>query len=162
MTRNTLPGLFSDDGMTPTLFQSLQKEMNHMLDRFRGYPGLYTDETSKPGFNGLFPAIDLAESDDAVEVTAEVPGVKEEDLDVSISGQDLVLKGEKRSDHEEKEKDYHRIERSYGSFRRQIPLGFKPAEGAVKAKFSDGVLSLHIAKPPETRESIQKVEIHKT
>ncbi len=162
MTRHTLPSLFSDDGMTPTLLQSLQKEMNQMLDRLRGYPGMYTGDLAERGQNGLFPAIDVAESDEAIEITADVPGVKEDDLDVSISDQVLVLKGEKSSDHEEKERDYHLVERSYGSFRRQIPLGFTPADGAVKAKFSDGVLSLHIAKPPETKATVQKVEIKKS
>ncbi len=160
MSRQSLPSLFSEDSNAP-FFRSMQKEMNQIFDRFRGVqPGTAEDMFGQFG-RPMFPAIDVVDGDDAVEVTAEVPGVDEKNLDVSISDGVLVLKGEKSSDHEEKEKDYQLIERRYGSFRRQIPLGFMPEEGAVDAAFKDGVLKLKIAKPAETKATTQKISIGK-
>ena len=151
---------------TPTendaLFPSLQREMNRLFDQFRsGFPG--ADALPGPMFGtGGFPAIDVVDTGDALEVTAEVPGVKEDDLDVSISGDVLMLKGEKSHDHEEKEENFHRIERRYGRFQRRIPLGFTPENGAVSADFTDGVLKLKIAKPAAAKAEVQKIDIKKS
>ena len=161
MSRQPLPSLLSDANMSP-LYQSFQKEMNQILDRFRGGQAA-TDVDAFAAFTGaLFPAVDIAETDDAIEITAEVPGVKEDDLEVSITGDVVTLRGEKSGDHEEKEKDYHLVERRYGSFRRRVPLGFAPEEGAVEAKFTDGVLKLRIAKPANTKADVQKIKINQS
>lgn len=160
MSRQNLPQS-QQDAAGSSFFPSFQKEMNRLFDQFRnGFPAM--DDEARWGFSGpSFPAIDVVETDDAVEISAEVPGVKEDDLDVSISGKTLVLKGEKSADHEEKEHNYQLIERRYGSFRRQIPLGFAPDEGAVDAKFADGILKLHITKPANAQAGVQKVKINK-
>lgn len=142
-------------------FRSMQREMNDLFDRFRKYPvrspGEFFDMVTEP----MFPPVDVLETDTSVEVTAEVAGVKESDLDISVTNDHLVLKGEKSNDHEEQEKDYHLVERRYGSFRRHIPLGFVPEKGAVKATFADGVLKVSVTKPEKTPEAVQKVEISK-
>ncbi len=109
----------------------------------------------------MMPALDIVETDEAIEITAEIPGVKESDLDVSIANDVLTLKGEKSSDHEEKEDTDHLVERRYGNLRRSIPLGFTPHEDAVVAKFADGVLKLRIAKPAEAKASVRKIKIDK-
>jgi len=160
MSRQTLPQTNRSTSET-ALFPSLQKEMNRLLDQFKSsFPML--DDDGQNFFAGpSFPAIDVVETDDAIEVSAEVPGVKEADLDVTVSGETLVLKGQKSADHEEKEDSYHLIERRYGSFRRQIPLGFAPDEGAVKADFADGILKLRIAKPAAAKAAVQKIDINK-
>lgn len=74
----------------------------------------------------------------------------------------LTLKGEKSYAHEEKEENFHRIERRYGSFRRQVPLGFAPENGAVGAEFKDGVLKLTIKKPEAAKADVQKIDIKKS
>ena len=71
----------------------------------------------------------------------------------------LILKGEKSSDTEDRQKDYHLVERRYGSFRRQVPLGFVPEQGAVSATFDNGVLKLTITKPEGVQGGVQKVRI---
>lgn len=88
--------------------------------------------------------------------------MKENDLDVAISGDVLTLKAEKRHAHEERKDNFHRIERRYGGFRRQIPLGLSPETGAVRAEFSDGVLKLTIQKPETARPEVQKIPIKKS
>ena len=161
MSRHSLPQTQGNNGAN-ALFPSLQKEMNRLLDQFRsGFPMF--DDDGRTAFAGpAFPAIDVLETEDALEISAEVPGVKEDNLDASISGETLILKGEKSADHEEREENYHLIERHYGSFRRQIPLGFAPEDGAVDAKFADGILKLRIAKPANAKIGVKKIDIKKT
>lgn len=160
MSRQTLPQTHQSAG-EPALFPSLQREMNRLLEQFRSNFPMLDDEGQSFSATQTFPAVDVVETDDAIEVSAEVPGVKEDDLDVTVSGEILVLKGEKSSEHEEKDDGYHRIERRYGSFRRHIPLGFAPEDGAVKANFADGVLKLSIAKPLGAKAAVQKIDIKK-
>jgi len=161
MSRKELPAFFPDDTSQMPFFQNFQREMEHMLDRFRSPPPA-TGADMLASTNGpLIPALDIAETEDAFEITAEIPGVEEDGLDVSVSGGVLTLKGEKNSQHEEKEKDYHLVERRYGSFRRQVPLGFTPDDGAVAASFADGVLKLTIQKPEAAKASVKKIPIGK-
>lgn len=160
MAEQKPPAPMTSRSVSPFL-QSMQREMSEFFDRFRGIqpssPGEFFEALHAP----MFPALDIAETDNEMEITAEIPGVKEDDLDISISNGVLTLKGEKSSDHEEKEQDYHLVERRYGSFRRQVPLGFAPEDGAVDAKFADGVLKLKIAKPAEAKKAVQKISISK-
>lgn len=160
MLRHNLPG--QPSGSDESLyFPSFQREMNRLIDQFRnGFP--FPEEGSRAAIGtALFPAIDIVETDDAIEISAEIPGVSEKDVDASIADDVLTLKGEKSSEHKETKDNYHRVERRYGSFRRQIPLGFTPKADGVEAKFADGVLRLRIAKPPAVKADIQKINISK-
>lgn len=161
MLRQDLPAFFKDETSQLPFFQNFQKEMEHVLDRFRSPPATTLAEMLASANGQLIPALDIAETDDEIEISAEIPGVTENELDVSVSGGVLTLKGEKNSHHEESEKDYHLVERRYGSFRRQIPLGFTPDNGAVEANFSDGILRLKIKKPADAKAAVQKIEISK-
>lgn len=139
-------------------FEQLQQEMERLFDRFRGYPPV---AASSLGFGAaLHPAIDVTETDDSVEVTAEIPGVGSDDIDVSLSGDVLVIKGEKSEERKEDESNYHMHERRFGSFRRQIPLGFTPADDAIKGDFADGVLKVSITKPAEAKTKSRKIAIN--
>ena len=111
----------------------------------------------------LSPKIDIAESKDAIEVTAELPGVDENDLDVTLVNGMLTVRGEKRTERDEQDKDknWHVVERSYGSFSRAIPLPFDPDPAKVEAKFDKGVLHIHLPKPAEVAQRQQKIEIKK-
>jgi HSP20 family protein len=133
--------------------------MEQLFDRFRGYPPV-ANALPRLGFaGGLLPAIDMAETDDAVEITADIPGVDADDLDVSLNGDVLVIKGEKSDARTQDDKNYHLTERSYGSFHRQIPLGFTPADDAIDGHFADGVLTVNIPKPADARTSNRKIAI---
>jgi len=109
------------------------------------------------------PKVDIAESKDAIEVTAELPGVDEKDLDVTLADGMLTVRGEKKSarDEQDKDKNWHVVERSYGSFSRAIPLPFDPDLTKVEAKFDKGVLHIHLPKPAEVAKKQQKIEIKK-
>ncbi|MEL6837802.1 MAG: Hsp20/alpha crystallin family protein [Pseudomonadota bacterium] len=153
--QTNLPPRLSKGRDPQPFFEQLQQEMEQLFDRFRGYPptagGFFGDRPS--------PVIDMAETDEVVEVTAEIPGVASADLDVTLNGDLLMIKGEKSDERTKEDKNYHLHERSYGSFSRQIPLGFTPDDDAITAKFSDGVLKLTIAKPPAAKSQNRKIAI---
>jgi HSP20 family protein len=99
----------------------------------------------------LSPKIDIAESKDAIDVTAELPGVDEKDLDVTLANGMLTIRREKKTERDEQ--DWHVVERSYGAFSRAIPLPFDPDPAKVEAKFDKGVLHIHLPKPAEAAEA---------
>ncbi len=98
----------------------LRNEMDDLFGRFfgdfGGWPAL-----AAPGGTWM-PAMDVAEEEGAIVVKAELPGLKTEDIDISVQGNTLIIAGEKKEETEEKKKDYYHVERRYGSFRRAIPL----------------------------------------
>jgi HSP20 family protein len=96
---------------------------------------------------------------DAFEVTAELPGVDEKDIKVSLDNNQLVISGEKKAESTKEEKDWHVEERSYGSFYRSISLPFEPEDGAVDAHFDKGVLHLTIKKPAKVIKTTKTIDI---
>ena len=159
MTQQKTPTIFSESAEPGPFFRSLQKEIDRVFDRFREPTPFSASGLFEGTRGGVWPALDVAETDKAVEISAEIPGVSEADLDVSISDGTLILKGEKSSDHEEKEKDYQLVERSYGRFRRAIPLGFTPDDDKVEATFTNGVLKIRVEKPEEVASHTKKIEV---
>lgn len=103
------------------------------------------------GEKAWMPAIDVFERDDKFVVKAELPGMKEEDVDVSVTGDTLTIKGEKKTETEVKEEDYYRSERSYGSFYRSIPLPSTVDPGKIEANIEDGVLEVTLPKFAEVK-----------
>jgi HSP20 family protein len=94
----------------------------------------------------MFPVVDVSESDKEIKVSAELPGMDPKDVSISLDGNRLTLRGEKKFEQEEKKEDYHRIERSYGSFCRVINLPGDVHEDQVKASFKNGVLTVVMPK----------------
>ena len=147
-----LPTLWSSRDLMADPFKSMRREMEDMLRSF-GQPLPAVDV----GARGA--AINVAETDDAIEVTAELPGVEEKDIKVSMDGNRLVISGEKKQEAERDEKDWHIEERSYGSFYRSLSLPFSPDEGAIAAHLDRGVLHLTVKKPVEAKKDIKTIEI---
>lgn len=111
----------------------------------------------------MAPTIDVSESDKELTVTAELPGVAEQDMNLSLENNVLTIKGEKRAEtkKDDEEKKYHLVERSYGSFQRSIPLSFKADPDSVKANFKNGVLKITVQKPPEAAQKSNRIPIAK-
>lgn len=105
------------------------------------------------------PEVDIKETEKDVIVKADLPGIKMEDIDVSVDENQLVIKGERKFEKEEKDKDYIRVERSYGSFYRSFDVGVPIKADEVKAHYADGVLEITIPKA-EVKQP-KKVEIIK-
>ena len=106
---------------------------------------------------GWMPAVDVFEKDDRFVVKAELPGMKEEDIDVSVVGDTLTIKGEKNTESEVKEEDYYRSERAYGSFYRSVPLPSTVDASKIEASYEDGVLQVTLPKMPEVKP--KKIEV---
>lgn len=103
------------------------------------------------------PAFDISENEKEYLVTAELPGMEVKDIDVTLSDGILTVKGEKKREHEEKGKDYHRIERRYGSFHRSFSIPGKIKTDGVDANYKDGILRLTLPKTEETET--KKIEV---
>jgi len=105
------------------------------------------------------PAFDISENDKEYIVSAELPGIDEKDLDVTISGGMLSVKGEKKQEKEEKGETYHRIERTYGSFHRSFRIPDAVQEDKVDATYKNGILKLVI--PKSEGSGVKKIKIKK-
>lgn len=114
-----------------------------------------------PEERGWTPAIDIFEKDDKFVVKAELPGMKEEDIDVSVVGDTLTIRGEKEAETEVEEDDYYRCERSYGSFVRSIPLPSTVNSDKIEANFEDGVLEVSLPKVAEIKPKKVRVSAKK-
>ena len=126
-----------------------------MENAFRAYDQNSTSSEIGAGA----PAISVAETKDAFEVTAELPGVDEKDIKVSLDNNQLVISGEKKAESTKDEKDWHVEERTYGSFYRSMSLPFEPEDGAVDAHFDKGVLHLRIKKPAKAIKATKTIDI---
>ena len=100
---------------------------------------------------GWMPAVDVFEKEDKFVVKAELPGMKEEDIDVSVVGDTLNIKGEKKTESEVKDEDYYRSERTYGSFHRSIGLPSSVDSSKIEANYEDGVLEVSLPKFAEVK-----------
>ena len=121
----------------------LQDEFNRFFEGFGNGLGAVEEHFT--------PAIDIRETDDAYIVEADVPGMKKEDVQIEVTDDVLTIRGERKDEHEEKRKDYHRIERQYGGFRRSISVPGEIKHDAVKAKFDDGVLRITLPKREDAK-----------
>ncbi len=108
---------------------------------------------------GFVPTLDVSESDDGYTVSAELPGVKQEDLEILLENNVLTLKGEKKDGREDEEEGVRRSEMRFGSFERRVAFRGPIAEDEVKARFADGLLTIAIPKPPEARPRVRTVPV---
>jgi HSP20 family protein len=147
----------------------LRRDMDRMFEdlstRFLGSRFLPRDMTLEPftwlgDANGkLSPAVDVVEQDKEYQVTAEIPGMDEKDVEVTVSGGLLTIKGEKHADTEERKKDYFMAERRYGSFHRALRLPDGIDADKVAAKFAKGVLTVTLPKKPDSIAKEKKIPI---
>ncbi len=128
---------------------NLQDEVNSLFRRsfFRGAEGLAPAESAV----AWTPALDMYESDDKITVEVELPGLEAKDIDISLEDDVLRIKGERKFSNEVKEENYHRIERAYGYFERNIPLPSKVEEDKVTASVVGGVLKIELPKAAEAK-----------
>ena len=150
----------------PDVWQSFRGEMDRLFDRFGsgfGFPSLRRMFDIEPAWRSSFsfstPAIDMSENEKAYKISAELPGIDAKDIDVSVSGDMLILKGEKRQEKEEKDKNYHFSERAYGSFQRAFELPASVDRGKITADFSKGVLTIHPAEDGRGSAADEKIAV---
>jgi HSP20 family protein len=136
---------------------ALRNEMDRLFDSFFREP-LSALESPLWGANWM-PAVDVAESDKELTIRAEVPGIDPKELEVAVTGNQLVLSGEKKESTEHKGKDFHQSETHYGSFRRTVPLPEGIDTENVDAQYANGVLTLHLQKTAPTASKRIEVKV---
>jgi HSP20 family protein len=159
-TKNLVPA--SKERRLPRLFEEerdfffpLRRGINRMLDDFFG--GMEPLEEDGRWF--AYPRVDIKETDNEIKISAELPGMDEKDIDITIAGNTLTIKGEKKEEREEKEANYYRSERRFGSFSRVIDLPEEVDTNKVDAMFKKGVLSITLAKSERAKSSVKKIPI---
>jgi HSP20 family protein len=135
---------------------NLQTQMNRLFQDF-GRSG--SDELMTTGF---VPAVDVYEDEQNLTLNLEVPGMDEKDIDIRLENNQLTVRGERRFENEQKEENFHRIERRYGSFSRSFTLPNTVDTDNVKANYVNGVLKIQLAKRAEAKPKQIKVEVGKS
>lgn len=141
------------------VFDAMRDEMNRMFARFeQGWPQLPSLFRSVDS-PMMMPDLDVHETDGAITVEADLPGVAEKDVAVTLTNGVLTIKGERKAEREEKKKSYYLAERSYGSFERAIRLPDTIDEAKVEARFDKGVLKVTAPKKPEAVKAEKRIEV---
>lgn len=143
------------------VFSAMRDDMDRLFERFEHgwprWPTLFSRDERL-----TVPELDVRESTNAITVEAELPGVDEKDITVTLTNGILTIKGEKKQEKEEKGESYHLTERNFGSFERSIRLPDTIDDAKVEAKFDKGVLKVTAAKKPEAVKAERKIEIKKS
>ena len=167
--RSLIPWGRSNNQQAPTQYRSneqdpllsLQRDMNRLFDDvFRSFDSRLPSMGalgSSGGFGAPWPSVEITDTDKEIRVTAEVPGLEEKDIEVLLDGDVLTLRGEKRSETEDK--DRHFSERVYGRFERRIPLGVEVEEDRIEARFHNGVLRVVLPKTEQAQSQVKRIPI---
>ena len=146
-------------------WQGLRSEFDRLFDRFAGFgvPSMRRlfdlAPSLEPGFSFNTPAVDVTEDDKAYTIAAELPGLEEKDIEVSLAGDILTLKGEKRQEKEERNKNWYVSERAYGSFQRAFELPQGIDRDKIAAGFAKGVLTITLPKSPDAQNQQKKIDV---
>jgi HSP20 family protein len=136
-----------------------QREMDRLFEEFRRGFDLPTLVRGERTGGYLSPRIDISEKDDEIVVWAELPGLDEKDVDVTLTDDVLTIRGEKKLEKEGRERGYMYTERSYGSFERRIPIDTEVLSDKVSAVFKNGVLTVTLPKSPEAQKHVRHIPI---
>ena len=139
-------------------FREVAALQNRVNSLFRDF----NDGESSLTTTNFIPAVDIYEDEKRIVLKLEVPGIPEKDLDVTVENNTLVVKGERKFEKEEKEENFHRIERRYGSFSRAFTLPTTVETENIDAKYENGVLKLELKKKPEAQPKQIKVNVNKS
>ena len=137
-------------------FREIESEMNRLFDGFLSRP---TAIATGAGTRVWMPVLDMYETKDDLHIAFEVPGVREKEVSVSITGDLLTVKGERKWGSEQTDDSYHRLERVYGKFERSVALPVPVQADKVKAAYRDGVLEIRLPKAEEVKPKEIKIDV---
>lgn len=150
------PNIYRGDDMDP--FVSLHRNVNRLFEEaFRGFDPPSMFSRMMPG-NGSWPKVEISESEKEIRVTAEVPGLDEKDIEVLLEDGVLTLRGEKKSESQDKERQFS--ERYYGRFERCLALGREVEQDNVAATFKNGVLEVKLPKTAKAQANARRIPIN--
>jgi HSP20 family protein len=156
--RNTLPAT-TNGTSEQNPFLALHREMNPLFDdAFRDFGAPLSAMGGGLWFPNAWPQIEVSETDKTVRVTAEIPGMEEKDIEVVLEGDALVLRGERRSESEDRDRAFS--ERFYGRFERHIPLGSEIEDSKVEATFKNGLLTVILPKSAAAQSKVRRIVVN--
>jgi HSP20 family protein len=138
---------------------TLHKEMDRLFEGFWKGSASHRFMNRPWHHDDLTPSVDETEDEKAFHVKVELPGMDQDDVDVTLSGGVLTIRGEKKREEEEKGKDYYRSERSFGSFRRSLPIPVDVDDSKIEAKFVKGILYIELPKTAEAQEKVKHIPV---
>jgi len=141
-------------GLVPFDLEQMKREMDRLWDSFINGPRRRVEEGEI-----WYPSLDVAETKNDLVIKAEIPGIDPKDIDISLSDGILTIKGEKRQEREEKEEDYHLIERSFGSFSRSVQLPKGVQSEKINASYKNGILKVVLPKTEEAKKKEIKIKV---
>ena len=144
---------FKRRSMAPSVFSEMDDLTRKM---WLGFPFRNLQEDMDVGWS---PRLDVSETEDGLEIVADLPGLEKKDIQVSLDDDLLTIKGEKKEEKETKDKRYHTIERRSGSFYRAVRLPIEVKKDKVDATFKDGVLTLRLPRSKEAKRKVAQIEI---
>lgn len=144
-------------------FDNLRHEIDRVFDSFHAgwrLPfGLPAFDLPRERTVAIVPAVDVVEKETAYEITAELPGMDDKDIELKLASGTLTIKGEKKDEKEEKDKDHYLCERHYGVFQRVFRLPEGIDEEMITANFAKGVLTVTLPKTPEAQKAEKKISV---
>ena len=141
-------------------FEEMERRIEEFFRRpFSLFGPSWLPRLKMPEFEEISPTVDIFEEGHDIVMKAELPGMKKEDIEVNITDDIITLSGEKRKEEKIEKKNYHRLERSYGSFVRSFRLPTEVQTEQVKAQFKDGILEIRVPKTEEAKKKEKKVQI---
>ena len=135
-------------------FDRMRTEMDRFWDSFVPSALRRTDDSGE-----WFLSLDVSETKNEIIVKAEVPGMDPKDIDISLSNGTLTIKGEKKQEREEKDEDYHLVERHYGSFMRSVMLPSEVKQDKINASYKNGILKVVLPKSEEAKKKEVKIKV---
>ena len=138
---------------------SLHREMDKLFEDMSSEPSRTSFTPQALGREMLMPDIDETEDEKAFHVSIELPGMDEKDVDITLSGRLLTIRGEKKEDKKEEGKDFYRRERTFGSFRRTLELPGEVDESKIEASFRKGVLKVDLPRTEEAQKKIKHIAV---
>jgi HSP20 family protein len=143
-------------------FRALQAEINRAFESFQQtFPAPRFHANWGMSMEGVQPRIDVADTDSDIEITAELPGLDENDVEITMSADSISIKGEKRPDRQERRRDFFINERAFGAFRRTIALPGGIDTERVSASFKNGVLTIIIPKTEQAQKDVKRIAVNK-
>lgn len=140
------------------------RQLERMFEDFFGVfgPPMRRDSSAAPLPAGIVaPRMDVSETDNEIRITADLPGLDEKDIDLTLSENVLTIRAQAKTERDEKKEDFHVMERARGVFVRSLRLPFPVDSNQVQAAFKDGVLNITIPKPREMRDKVQRIEVRR-
>ena len=139
-------------------FASFRREVDRMFDDFFRSAGQGL-QPRNAGWHAMAPRIDISDSDKELVITAEMPGLDEKDFEVTLAGDLLTIKGEKKTENENRNGNAYYVERRFGPFSRSVRLPFEAGDEQVEANYDRGVLTVRVPKPTEAQRHVRRIEV---